>query len=217
MSSPNFGFSLTFPNVQDALINLAHFFSRDESIMMVRVTIYSLLLLLFGYADGSLFRGSLNETLYNDEPQRSLAESFRPGDFSSKRRSNDGMIDLSNGLSCIRIAKTGEKVKLAGGKKSKVQFHDQPDGAAVFRKRSGGGWYYVSNAEVDKLGSSWDKGGVGRIEFNKHGKVIGYERIANNMGKNWYDSLSDNNHRPQNSPPFLPILNNKWRRKNSLG
>lgn len=160
-----------------------------------------------------LIRGSLNPTLYyGNQTSRELAGvTYCPGDFSERKKSTDGMIHTSNGMTCKRIATSGEKVELANGKLSTERFHAMPDGAATYMKKDGG-WYYISNAEVDKAGTSWDDGvslhlllwydssrairishrifahwqGVGRIEFDKNGKVIGYKKIANKMRKNWY-------------------------------
>jgi len=134
--------------------------------------------------NGDLHHGYLNQTHYYEDASRELGTTYRPGDFSKGKLSSDGLLRLSNGLSCKRIAKAGQKVKFANGKTSNQRFHMMPDGAAVFPKANGG-WYYVSNAEVDKLGDTWQHGGVGRIEFDKNGKVIGYKKIANHMKKNW--------------------------------
>lgn len=109
--------------------------------------------------------------------------SYRPGDFSNNARSNDGMLVLSNGLSCTRIATSGQPVALVNGLSSTELFHDQPDGAAVFEKDNGG-WYYVSNSEIVQMGTCWNCGGVGAIEFNDLGHVVGYKRIVGNTRKN---------------------------------
>lgn len=94
------------------------------------------------------------------------------------------MLLLSNGLSCKRIATSGEPVLYANGTLSKDLFHDQPDGAAVFEKADGSGYFYVSNSEIHQIGTCWNCGGVGAIEFDTLGNVIGYKRIASNMRKN---------------------------------
>jgi len=109
--------------------------------------------------------------------------SYRPGDFSNNNTSEDGLLTLSDGLSCKRIATSGEPVQYADGTVSTELFHDQPDGAAVFEKDNGG-WYYVSNSEIVQVGTCWNCGGVGAIEFDSSGEVIGYKRIANNLRKN---------------------------------
>lgn len=109
--------------------------------------------------------------------------SYCPGDFSNGTTSDDGMLRLSNGLSCRRIATSGQPVQYANGSSSTQLFHDQPDGAAVFEKDDGN-YYYVSNAEIVQLGTCWNCGGVGAIEFDPNGNVIGYKRIASNLRKN---------------------------------
>jgi Bacterial protein of unknown function (DUF839) len=111
------------------------------------------------------------------------AVTYTPGDFSQGKMSDDNMINLSNGLSCKRIATSGEKVMLVDGTLSEEAFHDQPDGAAVFSKDDGG-WYYVSNAESNSSGTNWWDGGVGVIEFDANGDVIGYKKIVNYLLKN---------------------------------
>lgn len=93
------------------------------------------------------------------------------------------MLLLSNGLSCKRIATSGEPLLYANGSYSTERFHDQPDGAAVFSKEDGG-WYYVSNSEIHQMGTCWNCGGVGAIEFDSSRNVIGYKRIASNLRKN---------------------------------
>lgn len=108
---------------------------------------------------------------------------YCPGDFSYNAKSDDGMLVLSNGLSCARIATSGQPVALVNNAFSTERFHDQPDGAAVFEKDDGG-WYYVSNAEIVQNGTCWNCGGVGAIEFNNVGQVVGYKRIVSNTRKN---------------------------------
>lgn len=109
--------------------------------------------------------------------------SYEPGNFSEQRRSSDGRILLSNGLSAKPIAHEGAFVELADGAQSHLKFHKKPDAAATFPLPDGG-WLYVSNAENENVGTGWDDGGVGAIEFNERGEVVGYERIANWTSKN---------------------------------
>ena len=116
-------------------------------------------------------------------PQPLPAISFDAGDFSAGKRSDDGIIFLSNGLSARAIARAGEYVKLADESTSSLKFHKLPDGADVFKKRNGG-WLYASNAENDSRGSNWDDGGVGVLDFNANGDVVGYYRIANETKHN---------------------------------
>ena len=66
-----------------------------------------------------------------------------------------------------------------------MRFHKDPDGAAVFPKSDGDdGWYYVSNAEEPSVGTDWMNGGVGAIEFDGNGRVVGYARIADRLRQN---------------------------------
>jgi uncharacterized protein len=109
--------------------------------------------------------------------------SFQPGDFSDGKRSEDGLVILSNGLSAKPIAETGKFVNFANGGSSTIQFHGQPDGAGVFEKADGG-WYYVSNCENETVGENWWNGGVGSLEFDKDGNVINYFRVANRTRHN---------------------------------
>ena len=66
---------------------------------------------------------------------------------------------------------------LGDGTASTQLFHDQPDGAGVFSKADGG-WYYVSNAENESQGDNYMTGGVGAIEFDMNGNVMGYNKIV---------------------------------------
>jgi len=109
--------------------------------------------------------------------------SYEPGNFSQRRRSSDGKVILSNGLSARPIAAAGQYVELADGTQSYLRYHKKPDAAATF-ELPGGGWLYVSNAENENIGTNWDDGGVGAIKFNENGDVVGYERIANYTIKN---------------------------------
>ena len=109
---------------------------------------------------------------------------YLPGNFSLDLRSNDSKVHLSNGLSAKIIAKAGTFVDYFGGGRSQIAFHIDPDGAAVIPITGSGGWYYVSNAEEPSVGSNWYDGGVGSIEFNSRGEVIGYRRVANSLRNN---------------------------------
>jgi hypothetical protein len=81
------------------------------------------------------------------------------------------------------IAHSGEPVPLANGDFSSEYFHSLPDAAAVF-ETGGGAYRYVSNAENDKNGSTWQDGGVGAIDFDSNGHVIGYQKIASGTQHN---------------------------------
>jgi len=106
--------------------------------------------------------------------------SFDPGNFSEKLRSLDNLILLSNGLAAKRIALAGNFVNFTAGGLSGIRFHINPDGAATFSKPLGG-WYYVSNSETGTVGTTWNSSGVGAIEFDNQGNVIGYQRIASSL------------------------------------
>jgi hypothetical protein len=115
--------------------------------------------------------------------QEEVPLSYEPGIFSDGKMSDDGLIILSNGLSAKPIAFVGEKVDLIDGSTSDERFHKNPDAAAVFSLEDGG-YLYVSNAENEDRGSEWDEGGVGVIEFNKDGDVVGYRKIVSTTSEN---------------------------------
>jgi hypothetical protein len=109
--------------------------------------------------------------------------SFRPGDFSTGKLSSDRKIVLSDGLSARPIARAGKYVQLADGSTSSEKFHSLPDGAGVLAKNDNG-WLYASNAENYSSRSKWYDGGVGVLEFNSNGKVIGYQKVASGTRSN---------------------------------
>lgn len=86
---------------------------------------------------------------------------------------------LSTGLDVRLIATKNTKVQYANGSgQSSVDFHEEPDGAAVFEKEDcSGNYFYTSNAE------SIAAGGVGSIEFDSNGGVVGYERVLEGKTK----------------------------------
>jgi len=90
---------------------------------------------------------------------------------------------LSTGLRSKIIATSGEKVQFANGGLSDIDFHEHPDGAAIFPHEEDGGWVYASNAEVSVEDDGYE-GGVGALRFNKHGEVINYYRILDGTRKN---------------------------------
>jgi len=57
-------------------------------------------------------------------------------------------------------------------------WHAAPDGGATFAAGDGG-WFYVSNSEIDK-----GKGGVGSLRFDRNGKLIDAYAILNNTSRN---------------------------------
>jgi len=78
------------------------------------------------------------------------------------------------------IAYSFQKVPYTDGSngQSSQTFHDDPDAAGCFPSASGG-FYYSSNAEVGSRG-----GGVGVIEFDGNGEVIGYKRTLSGTSDN---------------------------------
>ena len=100
-------------------------------------------------------------------------------------------VRLSNGLDIRIIANSKRRVPFNDGTVSDVVFHERPDYGATFKipdtsKTNQGGWVYVSNSEIEKESSNGDKvsGGVGRLTFNRYGKVIGYDRILEKTDRN---------------------------------
>ena len=85
------------------------------------------------------------------------------------------------GLSGRAIAYAGEHVSLTGprGGASSETFHRLPDAAACFANPSSGGHFYSSNSEREGKA-----GGVGVIEFDASGEVIGYFRTLTGTSMN---------------------------------
>jgi len=70
---------------------------------------------------------------------------------------------VPKGFSVRQLACTGERPVATAG----YVWHAEPDGGATFAM-DGGGWVYVSNAEV----SVWRQGGVGALRFSADGELI---------------------------------------------
>ena len=86
---------------------------------------------------------------------------------------------LSEGLDVRKIATKRQRVQFATGGQSLINFHTAPDGAAVFSKNDGSGnYYYVSNSESSR------SGGVGSIEFDSNGHILGYQRVLSDTNRN---------------------------------
>lgn len=82
-------------------------------------------------------------------------------------------LTLSEGLSSRIIAKSGETVLYASGRRSNIAFHQRPSGGDTFLDTRGDnfrGWTYLSGANAPD-------GGIGSITFNAAGEVISYETI----------------------------------------
>jgi len=104
---------------------------------------------------------------------------FLPGDLTVP--CDNGKLLLSTGMGCRLIATEGSTT-FANGYVSSIQMHARADGAAVIPStdpNNVGGWYYVSNSEVGSF-----NGGVGAIEFDSTGLVIGYEMLLEGTNKN---------------------------------
>lgn len=124
---------------------------------------------------------------------RQLPEvTYFPGDMTGGYRADLGLT-LSKGLNGKRLTTGGKPVGLANGGVSLEPFHTKADGACTILKSNGDGWYYVSNSEVrDGRIASFScgrregsgKGGVGAIEFNAQGEVVGYERLLTGTSTN---------------------------------
>ena len=102
-------------------------------------------------------------------------------------------VRLSNGLDIKVIANSKRTVKYNNGKSSDILFHENPDFGATFKMPNtaaaadNGGWVYLSNSKMEKVtknGKVISSGGVGRLTFNRYGKVIGYDRILENTDRN---------------------------------
>jgi len=104
---------------------------------------------------------------------------FLPGDLTVP--CDNGKLLLSTGMGCRLIATEGLNT-FANGYISSIPMHARADGAAVIPStdpNNAGGWYYVSNSEVGSF-----NGGVGAIEFDSTGLVIGYEMLLDGTNKN---------------------------------
>lgn len=108
-------------------------------------------------------------------PSPSPTVTFVPGDLSVKE---NGLI-LSRGLQSQVIAVSGQPIIYRNGRRSRSNFHKNPDGGAVFADPEGRGWVYVSNSELEK-----SKGGVGALRFDGKGRVIDYRMILERTTKN---------------------------------
>jgi hypothetical protein len=108
-------------------------------------------------------------------PTTSEGPTYVPGDLTVVKEG----LRLSTGLDVRIIATEEQRVQFANGGQSLVNFHVNPDGAAVFLKSdNSGNYFYVSNSEVA------DTGGVGSIEFDSNGNVVGYKRVLSGTSKN---------------------------------
>ncbi|MDT9001824.1 DUF839 domain-containing protein [Paucibacter sp. APW11] len=80
---------------------------------------------------------------------------------------------LPSGFSSRLIARSGQKVSNTG-----YSWHSTPDGGACL-PRSGGGWIYISNCELDG-----GKGGASAIQFDTNGGILSAYSICSGSNRN---------------------------------
>jgi secreted PhoX family phosphatase len=86
---------------------------------------------------------------------------------------------VQTGLNGRAVAYTGDPVEFTGSERgvSSEAFHGAPDAAACFHNTATGGHFYSSNSEVNA-------GGVGVIEIDASGEVVGYFRTLSGTSRN---------------------------------
>jgi hypothetical protein len=108
---------------------------------------------------------------------------YRPGVFLNVSH-QDGLFQLSEGLTARVVAVAGVPVTYKNGQSSEIPFHSLPGGGAIVpdvRPNNPGGWVYVSTSNVEEpLGSA----GVGAITFSADGQILDYRRILANTTAN---------------------------------
>jgi hypothetical protein len=87
-------------------------------------------------------------------------------------------IKMCTGMSVKVLARAGQKVPLAGGGTSSINFHSQPDGAGIV-SLSTGGYVYVSNSELSSAG-----GGVYGLYFDSSGNVSSFAKFLGGTTRN---------------------------------
>jgi len=95
-----------------------------------------------------------------------VAATYVPGDLTVPCEG----LTLSTGLACRMLTMRGSKIQFEDGTESSVNMHQRPDGAAVIPHPTDGGWYYLSNSEMNN-----DQGLVGSLRFNSDGHLIDYQ------------------------------------------
>jgi len=110
------------------------------------------------------------------------ASIYAPGEFTGNLKSNDDALRLCNGISASLIAQSGERIELHNGTFTQSLFLSQPNGGAVFS--SDVGWSYLINSHSYLTGDAWWSGGVGALDFNANGNLIGYRRILSGTSLN---------------------------------
>ena len=87
-------------------------------------------------------------------------------------------IKICTGMSVKVLARAGQKVPLASGGTSNINFHSQPDGAGVV-PLSTGGYVYVSNSELSSAA-----GGVYGLYFDSSGNVSSFTKFLGGTSRN---------------------------------
>lgn len=87
-------------------------------------------------------------------------------------------MQLPPGFSVRRVATSGLN-PLSGQVDTNYNWHDAPDGGAVYVDESNGSWVYVSNAEIGSGG-----GGVGALHFAADGTLINAYPILTGTSRN---------------------------------
>lgn len=139
--------------------------------------------------------------------RRVQAATYKPGDFSDGV-AIEGTVGekattmfLSNGLTGMPIAYSGQPLMDHTGKQIAASYHESADGGAVIPK-AGGGYYYVSNSEqgeypvgfnitLDDANANYRAGfpanltgGAYSLEFDADHNLIGYEQVLANTAGN---------------------------------
>ena len=87
-------------------------------------------------------------------------------------------IKICTGMSVKVLARAGQKVPLASGGTSSINFHSQPDAAGVV-PLSTGGYVYVSNSELSSAA-----GGVYGLYFDSSGNVSSFTKFLGGTSRN---------------------------------
>jgi secreted PhoX family phosphatase len=95
------------------------------------------------------------------------------GPYGPLQAANGHGLQLPAGFTSQIVARSGQVVP-----GTSYQWHQAPDGGAVFA--NGSGWIYVSNSEV----SAGSGGGASRILFDSSGTVVGASRILSGTNNN---------------------------------
>lgn len=93
-----------------------------------------------------------------------------------------GVMYLANGLQAVAVGHSGEKVALADGTESALEYHANCDGGAAI-PTADGGHIYVSNSEI---GSYPDEltGGVYALTFDGQNQLTKYQQLLSDTAYN---------------------------------